>query len=64
MDQLRWTQDMDRILSKVDGPLDEMLESGKWGEYNHREPEAPIPGSPSSKVLSLWPYLKHWWKPL
>ena len=32
---------MDRILSKVDGLLNEMLESGKKGEYNCKEPEAP-----------------------
>ena len=41
MDQLGWTQDMDGILSKVDRLLDEMLESGKWREYNCKEPEAP-----------------------
>ena len=41
MDQLGWTWDMNRILSKVDGLLDEMLESGKWREYNCREPETP-----------------------
>ena len=28
MDYLGWTQDMDGILSKVDRPLDETLESG------------------------------------
>ena len=41
MDHIGWTWDIDRILNKVSGLLDEMLESGKWGKYNHREPEAP-----------------------
>ena len=52
MDQLGWTWNMDGILSKVNRLLDKTLESGKWGEYNCREPEAPTPPHYQFSTLS------------